>query len=111
MSTQGTTVRAGKIQRAQTVYKVGRLLETIKLHYCSTVGLVFAGIFGPPNPMLLARKMNENKRGAAQVAMDAATMPQPKKIRYVPEIDGRPFGLPIEHELFDLAGTDEEKDD
>jgi hypothetical protein len=111
MSTQGSMVETKKRERVRKVYTQGRILETIKLHYCSTVGLVYAGIFGPPNPMLLARKMNENKRGAAQVAMDAATMPQPKKIRYVPEIDGRPFGLPIEHELFDLASTDEEKDD
>jgi hypothetical protein len=109
MSTQGKTIVKSKPKKkARKTYAEGRVLETIKLHYCSTVGLVYAGIFGPPNPMLLARKMNENKRGAAQVAADAATMPQPKKIRYVPEIDGRPFGLPVEYELFDLASLEEE---
>ena len=61
--------------------------------------------------MLLARKMNQFKRGAAQVAADAANMPPPKKIRCVPEIDGLPFGLPLEYELFDLTSLDEEKDD
>jgi hypothetical protein len=111
MSTQGTTVMTKPEKKVRKVCTEGRVLETIKLHYCSTVGLVYAGIFGPPNPMLLARKMNEKKRGASLVAMDVATMPQPKKIRYTPEMDGRPFGLPIEYELFDLACTDEEKDD
>ena len=55
--------------------------------------------------------MNEFKRGTVQVAADAANMPPPKKIRCVPEIDGLPFGLPLEYELFDLTSLDEEKDD
>ena len=89
----------------------GRELASIKLHYCSTVGLIYAGILGPVNPMLMARKTNEYKRGKAQFVADAANMPPPKKIRYVPEIDGLPFGSPVEYDLFDLTSVDEEKDD
>jgi hypothetical protein len=109
MSKQGNFEETVQYNRVQKIYLPGRYLATIKLHYCSTVGLLFFGILGPVNPMLLARKINEYKRGVAQVVADAATMPSPKKIIYVPEIDGRPFGVPIEYELFDLTSMDDEE--
>jgi hypothetical protein len=110
MSTEGKTVINGKEEKRKRKYRrIGRKLASIKLHYCSTVGLIFAGVLGPVNPIWLARKVNEYKRGAEQVAAEAANMPPPKKIRWVPEIDGLPFGLPIEYELFDLTRLDEEK--
>jgi hypothetical protein len=111
MSKQGNFEKTMKDNGVREKYTEGRVLATIKHHYCSTVGLIFAGILGPVNPMLLARKINEYNRGVAQVAADAATMPPPKIIRYVPEIDGHPFGLAIEYELFDLTNNDEEEAD
>jgi hypothetical protein len=111
MSTQGNFEETVKANAVKKICTEGPVLAIIKLHYCSTVGLIFAGIFGQVNPMLLARKTNVYKRGAAQVAADAVTMPPPKKIRSVLEIDGRPFGLPSEYELFDLTHHNEEKDD
>ena len=113
MSTQGNitnTIMKG-IRLQQIVYAEGRELAGIKLHYYSTVGLIYAGILGPVNPMLMAWKQNEYKRGKAQFVADAATMPPPPKIRCVPEIDGLPFGLPLEYDLFDFTSLDEEKDD
>ena len=110
MSTQGNITKTGPNNTA-AIFLEGRELASIKLHYCSTVGLIYAGILGPVIPMLLARKTNEHKRGAAQVVADVTNMPPPKKVRYVPEIDGLPFGLPLEYNLFDLTSLDGEKDD
>jgi hypothetical protein len=108
ISKQGKTVEPVEYNIVRKKYTKGRRLATIKLQYCSTVGLISAGIFGH---MLLARRMNEYKRGAALVAAEAENMPPPKKVRCVPEIDGHPVGLPIEYELFDLTTMDEEKDE
>ena len=45
MSTQGNIVETEQSDRVRKVYTEGPELATIKLHYCSTVGLVFAGIW------------------------------------------------------------------
>ena len=85
---------------AAAIHTDGRELATIKLHYCSSVGLVYAGIFSAVTPrefarkrMLMTRRINEFKLGPAQVAADAAKKSLSKKIRCVPAIDGLPFGL------------------
>jgi hypothetical protein len=89
--------------RAQEEFCDGGILQTITMNYCSTVGLMFNGVLGPINPMILARKANEQKRGADQVAADMASHVRPTKIRVLQEMNGRAFGIPKEFDLFDLT--------
>ena len=70
------------------------------------VGHTSLGIFALVNPMVLARRVNEFKRGAAQVAADAANMSTPEKLRtpkyIVPPHRGVPNLLAIHSNLFRL---------
>jgi hypothetical protein len=108
MTTKGNFVsESTKYTGVHRKYKKGRLLETIQLNYCSTVGLIVAGVLGPFNSMEVARKLNEHKRGAAQVAADSEnTSVRPKKIRMVQEMTGgQSVAAPKDYDFFDL--TDE----
>jgi hypothetical protein len=78
-------------------------LETVSMKYCSTVGLMFAGVLGPIDPMIMARQFNTQKRGADHVAADMASSVRPTKIRVAQEMNGHEFGAPKEFELFDLT--------
>jgi hypothetical protein len=64
---------------------------------------MFAGVLGPINPMIMARKANEQKRGADQVAADMASYVRPTKIIVLQEMNGREFGATKEFDLFDLT--------
>jgi hypothetical protein len=53
--------------------------------------------------MIMARKANEQKRGADQVAADMASYVRPTKIIVLQEMNGREFGATKEFDLFDLT--------
>ena len=106
MTAEGNLANSVKDNGVRAHYTRGRLLETINLNYCSTVGLIFAGVLGPVNPMLLARKLNEHKRGRAQVEEDAEIIPSPQKIRLVQELNGQSIGGTKECDLYDLSNED-----
>jgi hypothetical protein len=50
MTKEGTIAVSKKAGGRQTTYRKGRILDTITLKYCSTVGLFKAGVLGPVNP-------------------------------------------------------------
>jgi hypothetical protein len=98
MTTKGNFVTESTRQQVvQKTYREGKVLETIQLNYCSTVGL----------SMQVGRKLNQHKRGAAQVAADSeSTSVRPKKIRMVQEMaGGQSVAAPKDCDFFDL--TDE----
>jgi hypothetical protein len=99
MTREGNIAVSQKDHGLRKIYIKGRILETITLKYCSTVGLMMAGVLGPVDPYVMARKVHEYKRGAAD-AVTAGTeiMPPPKKIRHVQEVNGQSFGPPKEHD-------------
>jgi hypothetical protein len=87
-------------------------LPTVTLHYCSAAGLMAAGVFGPVDRMVMARRLNEYKRGATQVAADAANMPKPQKLQMVQMLNGKSIGpAPKECDLFDLTNLDDDEED
>jgi hypothetical protein len=110
MTQQGNLEKSREDSGKRTVTTRGSCLEAITLHYCSTVGLMVAGVFGPVDRMIMARRVNEFKRGAAQVAADAATMPTPEKIQMVQMLHGKSIGPVKECDLFDLTNVDDEED-
>jgi hypothetical protein len=88
----------------------GENLETITLHYCSAVGLMVAGVFGPVDRRTMARRLNEFKRGAARVAADAANMPAPQRLQMVQMLNGKSVRPDKECDLFDLTNLDDEEE-
>jgi hypothetical protein len=115
MTKEGNIAVSKQDDGRRTTYREGRLLDTITLNYCSTVGLMMAGVLGPVDRYVMARKLHEYKRGAdgeAGDGEDAESMPPPQKIRFVQEVNGRSFGPPKEYDLFDLTSheTDDEKE-
>jgi hypothetical protein len=64
MTTKGNFVTESTRQQVvQKTYREGKELETIQLNYCSTVGLIVAGVLGPPVNACKWRKnsMNTNE--------------------------------------------------
>jgi hypothetical protein len=62
MTTQGNLAESAQDNGARRLCTPGRLLETVKLNYCSTTGLIVAGVLGP-DPMLMASvKGTKSKR-------------------------------------------------
>jgi hypothetical protein len=97
--------RTKKDDGIRTKYTEGRLIEILTLRYCSTKGMVLAGLFGPRkgDPYLLARKWNEYEHGSDAVVADIESMlPPPQKI----QIGCRDRRPPKEYDLFDLSTDD-----
>jgi hypothetical protein len=110
MTKEGNIATSQKDRGLRRTYIKGRILETITLKYCSTVGLMMAGVLGPVDPCVMAKTLHDDKRGADAVTVDAASMPLPKKIRFVQEVNGQSFGPPKEYDLFDLTNYDTDDD-
>jgi hypothetical protein len=103
---EGNIAVSKKRDGRRTIYRKGRILDTITLKYCSTVGLMMAGVLGPVDPYVMARNVQECKRGADTRPVDAESMPPPQKIRFVPDANGQSFGPPKEYDMFDLTNYD-----
>jgi hypothetical protein len=106
MTREGNIAVSQKDHGLRKIYIKGRILETITLKYCSTVGLMMAGVLGPVDPYVMAKTLHEYKRGADAVTVGTASMPLPKKIRHVQEVNGQSFGPPKEYDSFDLTNND-----
>jgi hypothetical protein len=86
MTKKGNHQESRKVDGMMDEVRNGGLLETITMNHCSTVGLMFAGVLGPMNPMIMARQADKKKRGSDQVAADLASSVRPTKIRVMQEI-------------------------
>jgi hypothetical protein len=114
---KGVMTQEGKLEESckedngeRTRTTRGEHLETITLHCYSAVGLMVAGVLGPMDRMKMARRLNELKRGAAQVVADAANMPTPQRLHMVQVLNGKSFGPDKECDLFDLTTPDDEEE-
>jgi hypothetical protein len=106
MTKEGNIAVSKKDDGSRTTYREGRILDTITLKYCSAVGLMMAGVLGPVDPYVMARNVQECKRGADTRPVDAESMPPPQKIRFVQDANGQSFGPPKEYDMFDLTNYD-----
>jgi hypothetical protein len=99
-STEGTTSTEALRYPPTSFYHPGEHLFTITLNYCTTPGLIKAGILSKPSTA------DQRKRPASCVT-PLKSIPKPKRIRFGCD----ELGLEKEHDLFDLTTLSEDEDE
>ena len=106
MTLDGNHTRTTKDDGVRTDYTEDSLIEIVTLRYCSTKGMVLAGLFGPRkgDPYFLARKLKEYEQGSEQdasVTPSIANVPPAQKIHVT-----RDEGPLKENDVLDLTCDD-----
>lgn len=108
-----STPKAGKPQKVR--YQKGKLIDTITLHYCTTVGLMAVGVLAKPADPFQWEGMKQQsaaKRSNAVVSPDndakKIRVPTPEKIRVLTESQGGKIMADRHLFLFDLTKEEDE---